>query len=388
MPHYFAARIRSFSLRVPDTIVLNAGTSEQFYASLRSHETGAAEVVDLVERQAQELFQKVSLALSEQRPDVVVVAGWSTPESFAALMWARRNGKRVVVMSESQISDAARSPVREALKSRVVRACDTAIVGGRLHKDYIAALGMPQTHVFLGYDAVDNRHFEEGADRARAESDSERQCLGLPARYLLASSRFIPKKNLPRLIKAYAKAIKGLHDVPDLVILGDGPERGSIQAAILESDITDRVHLVGFRSYDLLPSFYGLAEGFVHVSTAEQWGLVINEAAAAGLPLIVSAPCGATPELVHEGKNGWVVDPLNVEDMARALSLLISLSPSERSKMGELSRRIVAEWGPERFAEGLSEACKLAELLPSRRLMPWDELLIRFLATREIRTVA
>ncbi len=388
MPHYFAARLRVFSSIEPDTIVLNSGSSEQFYASLRSHDTGPANVIDIKASQANDIFEKISLALSEQTPDVVVLAGWSTVECFAGLLWARRNGKRVVMMSESQQSDAHRSRLREAFKSRIIGACDTALVGGRRHQEYIVSLGMPIKNVFLGYDAVDNQYFEKGADRARADCENERRRLGLPVRYLLASSRFIPKKNLARLIKAFAKAIKSLPDAPDLVLLGDGPERGSIEAAILENEIAGRVHLMGLQPYDSLPSFYGLSEGFVHVSTSEQWGLVINEAAASGLPLVVSAPCGATPELVHEGVNGWVVDPLNVEDMTLALSRLISMQLSERSAMGNASRRIATEWGPERFAHGLAAACIKAQSHPTKRLMLWDRLLVRILSTRQINTVA
>lgn len=388
LPHYFAARVKAYCRLGGETLLVNAGSSEQFYTSIRSDDVGDVKLIELTGIKPNQMFRPINALLDSHKPDVVVIAGWATAQCYAAIFWAKCNRKKLVVMSESQHSDAARSLLREQVKSRIVRTCDTALVGGRLHRDYMVSLGMPGENVFVGYDTVDNRHFVTGAAKARAEGELERRRLGLPARYLLASSRFIPKKNLPRLIQAYAKSINGMSDAPDLVLLGDGPERGSVETAILENDITDRVHLMGFRSYDLLPSYYGLAEGFVHVSTAEQWGLVINEAAAAGLPLVVSAPCGATPELVHEGKNGWVVDPLNVQDMARALSLLIALSPSERAKMGECSRQIVAEWGPERFAEGLSAACKLAHLLPPRHLMPWDELLIRFLSKREIRTVA
>ncbi|MCZ8370918.1 MAG: glycosyltransferase family 4 protein [Porphyrobacter sp.] len=388
VPHYFAGRIKEYSRTGAKTLLVNARSSEMFYSDIRSDDVGDVKFIELIGVKPNRIFRSIMAVLDSHKPDVVVIAGWATVQCFAAILWAKRNQKKLVVMSDSQYSDAARSLHREKLKSRIVRTCDTALVGGRVHRDYIVSLGMPEENVFVGYDTVDNRHFFAGAARARAEGEIERRRLGLPARYLLASARFIPKKNLPRLIQAYAKSIGSTCDAPDLVLLGDGPERRSVEAAILENDVTDRVHLMGFRPYDLLPSFYGLAEGFVHVSTAEQWGLVINEAAAAGLPLVVSAPCGASPELVHEGKNGWVVDPLNVEDMALALSLLIALSPSERARMGEFSRQIVAEWGPERFSEGLSAACKLAYLLPQRRLKPWDELLIRFLSKREIRTVA
>lgn len=327
-------------------------------------------------------------ALARLDPAVVIVPGWAMLVSLLTITWARQNGRRLVVMSDSQAIDAQRSGIREAIKSRVVRACDAALVAGRRHRDYVVSLGMPEDRVFLGYDVVDNTHFERGADAARAEAAALRRRHGLPERYLLASARLIPKKNIPRLVEAYAKAIAGLQDAPDLVILGDGPERGAVEAAIIRCGVAEHVLLPGFRGYDLLPIFYGLAEGFVHVSTREQWGLVINEAAAAGLPLVVSEPCGAAPELLREGENGFLVDPTDADDIARALRRLVTLSTEERARLGAASRRIVAGWGPERFADGLMKACEAALARPARQLAPWDSALIRFLARREIKDVA
>ena len=58
----------------------------------------------------------------------------------------------------------------------------------------------------------------------------------------------------------------------------------------------------GFIQYDELPAYYGLAKAFIHASTVEQWGLVVNEALAAGLPVLVSERCGCAPDLVREGR--------------------------------------------------------------------------------------
>ena len=77
---------------------------------------------------------------------------------------------------------------------------------------------------------------------------------------------------------------------------------------------------------------------------------MINEAAASGVAVIVSSACGATSSLVQDDVNGFTVDASNDMSIAEALS---ALSPDRRRQMGAASRRIVAEWGPERFASGL-----------------------------------
>jgi glycosyltransferase involved in cell wall biosynthesis len=269
-----------------------------------------------------------------------------------------------------------------------VGACDAALVAGERHREYVVALGIPEQRTFLGFDAVDNAHFQCGAAAARADAAALRARHALPERYLLASARFVAKKNLPRLIEAYARAIAGLDKAPDLVLLGDGPERPDVESAIDRAGVIGRVHLPGFKSYELLPVFYGLAEAFVHVSTTEQWGLVINEAAASGLPLIVSRACGATGELLRQDVNGFVVDARDTTSISFALHRMITLIPEARAAMGDASRVIVADWGPARFADGFAAACEAALAQPRRRLAPWDGALLRVLARREITSVA
>lgn len=334
------------------------------------------------------LWGRVNEALEASSPDVVAVAGWSFPESLAAISWARQNGCGVVIMSASQAHDGERSTWREWIKSRVVKNCHAALVAAEGHKDYIVSLGMRPEAVSLGYDAVDNTYFEYAAEAARENSQAYRAAERLPKRYILASGRFISKKNLPRLIAAFKQALNLDDEGHHLVILGDGPERQSIERAIKENGLEDRVHLPGFRSYDVLPQYYGLSEGFIHVSLAEQWGLVVNEAAAAQLPLIVSNPCGAARTLVHPGENGWLVNPEDVSAISDALSEMMRLTPSERIEMGRASLQIVSDWGPERFASGLKAAAELANNAESSRLRLWDQLLFKKLARMRIQKVS
>jgi glycosyltransferase involved in cell wall biosynthesis len=332
------------------------------------------------------LWKKIHAELASFSPAVVVVAGWSFPESLAAISWARSSGARAVVMSESQLHDAPRSALREALKRRVVSACDAALVGAQSHADYAVRLGIPRAGAVLGYDAVDNEHFSAGADAARAEPGAGRSMHGLPERYLLACGRFMAKKNFHGLIDAFARAIGRNDTGHHLVILGDGQERSRLEEAARNSGLASRIHMPGFRSYDVLPAFYGLADGFAHVATSEQWGLVVNEAAAAGLPLVVSRPTGAAA-LVHEGRNGFLVDPHEADHLAQALGRLMASSREARDEMGAQSRHIVAEWGPQRFARGLRQACEYALARPPRRLGMGDRAILRAMSRMWISTV-
>lgn len=391
--NYHDARYRAVAATgTPFTVV--ATQNEADFAEFLAARTGGYPVEALYNGRAAyqracvagEVWPAVQARLSGLDPTVVVVAGWSTPESFAAIAWARKHRRRLIMLSASQAIDASRSILREGFKRRIVRLADAALVGGPTHRDYAIQLGVPRDAVFMGYDAVDNAHFVAGSDAARADAAAMRKRLGVPNRYLIASARFILKKNLPRLVSAYAGAIAGRANAPDLVILGDGPERAAIEAAIDAAGVSARVHLPGFRGHQDLPALYGLSEGLVHVSTSEQWGLVINEAAASAVPVVASSACGATGPLVADGETGFVVDAQSEDTIREALKRLIDLDPAGLEAMGQAARRRVADWGPERFADGLVSACRAAEARPARGLWPWDMMLLRFFSQAGVRS--
>jgi len=312
-----------------------------------------------------EVLRRMTDTLNQIKPAIVVVPGWTDSMALSALAWCGSNQVPAVCMSESTEWDLKRSSWREAVKRRIVGLCSAALVGGRPHKDYMVKLGMDPDRIFSGYDAVDNHYFAEKAEEGRKEKTVNRKQLALPENYFLASARFVEQKNLPRLLEAYALYRKksqtgsSLSTVWDLVLLGDGPLRPELCRLISELQLGACVHLPGFKQYHELPVYYALAGAFVHASTMEPWGLVVNEAMASGLPVLVSNRCGCAADLVQEGKNGFTFDPGQAEQLA-ALMLRISASDFPLANFADESRRIIADWGTERFAAGLKAAADKA----------------------------
>jgi glycosyltransferase involved in cell wall biosynthesis len=391
--HYHNARFRAAAERFGALTVLSCA-GEGYFAEFAANRAEGYAVERLSESHRDyrrlvatgELASRVCEILDFVRPDVVAAAGWASAESYAALAWSRRNRVPTVVMGESQYDDTSRSRLREALKGHIVRMFDAGFAGGPSTRDYFIRLGIAPDRVALGYNAVGNAHFAAGADRARADRQAELERHGLPRRYFLASGRFIEKKNFPGLVRAYAAARADLQDAaPDLVILGDGDARSEIESAVAETGTADHVHLPGYRGYDVLPAYYGLAEGFVHVPVREQWGLVINEAMASGVPVIASTVCGATRAVMADGRNGFVVDPARQDKIAEAIRQLALLSPDRRAAMGAAAASDIADWGPDRFASGLASATTIAEGRQRRRpLSPWDEKFLQLMGRRVI----
>ncbi len=307
-------------------------------------------------------------ALERDEPDAVIACGYARPESMEMLRWSRASALPAVLMSESQAIDHPRVWWKEAVKRRRVKRFASALVGGARHRDYLVSLGMSSAWISLGYNAVDSNGFAADAAAFRRAAEGRR---GLPARpYFLAVSRFAPEKNLTGLIEAYARYRReaSAETAWDLVLCGDGPAATEIESAVIASGFAGSIHRPGFLQAGALAHWYAFASAFVHPSVMEPWGLVVNEAAACGLPLLVSDRAGCVETFVPESgpTTGRRFDPRDILSMSSTLSWVANLRESDRQALGAKAAAIAREWGPERFAVGAIEALQTAFL--SQRL--------------------
>jgi len=166
-----------------------------------------------------------------------------------------------------------------------------------------------------------------------------RRALGLPAGLLVGTAgRFFPEKNYGTLLQAVAALVPSLPNV-HLIMMGDGPERPALEAAAAELGVTDSVHFLGWRSdvADLLP----LLDVFVLSSLSEGLPLVVLEAMACGVP-VVTTPVGDLPEIVVEGRTGFLF-PIGDADALAGIVRRLAAAGSQRRAVGCAARAWVAE---------------------------------------------
>jgi len=387
---YHAARLRAASEGGELTVVEARRTDEE-YAWDEVRDLGTIPRRTLLPvpgptgTASQSLRRRMFEVLDEVRPNAVAVTGWAASDALAALDWCGRRQVPAIMMSESQERDASRLWIKERIKRQIVGSCSAALVGGTPHARYIAKLGMPSDRTFLGYDVVDNDWFAGGAESARSRAAQLRSELKLPEKFFLASSRFIEKKNLERLLGAFARYRDTVGaDAWHLVLLGSGPLHEPLQVRARELSLAPFVHFPGFRQYGELPSFYGLAGAFIHASTVEQWGLVVNEAMASGLPVLVSEACGCAPDLVEESRNGFRFNPYDLDGMASAMRN--ATDPQRSTEMGRESRWIIRKWDPPLFGQSLWKAAQVAVARPRRSDRGMTRLLLSLLSRKRATT--
>jgi glycosyltransferase involved in cell wall biosynthesis len=141
-----------------------------------------------------------------------------------------------------------------------------------------------------------------------------------------------------------------------LVIVGSGPWEQRLKK-IAQSKNLKGICWPGFKQVDELPAYYALASCFVLPSVSEPWGLVVNEAMACGLPVLVSDRCGAAGDLVFPGINGYVFDPFDAAGLARLMQCM-SAGELNRKEMGQASKRLVANYTPETWAIALADCIR------------------------------
>jgi glycosyltransferase involved in cell wall biosynthesis len=369
---YHLARLRALAARLSQDggrlIGYEVASQEQAYPWERSRDDEPFAWTTLFPDRALEAIEPADCrramieALDRDQPDALGIVGYARPESMAAARWARRHRRPAILMSESQAVDRPRAWWKELIKIERMRHFDAALVGGPGHRDYLVRLGVPSDRIALGYNAVDNDYFER---RAYFWRDNAIGRWGLPeAPYFLTVCRFAHEKNLARLIRAFAlyREQTDPGTAWDLVLCGDGPAAAEVGVTIANCGQSRVIHCPGFLQADALARYYAHAATFVLPSLSEPWGLVVNEAAASGLPLLVSARAGCAATLVPEpqGTTGARFDPFDLEDMTVKLAWMAALADADRAAMGRRASELVAQWGPDRFAIGVLEALEYA----------------------------
>ena len=294
------------------------------------------------------LARQVWRTLSSLQPDVVLVPGYYTLPGLGAALWCRFHGKRSVLMTESTQFDHHRTGWKETLKSLLLRALfDRAVAGGKAHLRYLEALKFPLHRVGRNYDVVDNAFFRRETATLRAQF--KHSDFGLPSEYFLYVGRLAQEKNIEGLLREFA-AYRNGGGRWSLVLAGDGPRRQALIELTRTLKVEDFVLFTGQKTSSELPPYYSFAKCFVLASIREPWGLVVNEAMAAGLPVLVSDRCGCAEDLVQPEVNGWIFRPSAPGELAARMNNMEQASSAELSAMQQASLRIIDGYSLERWA--------------------------------------
>lgn len=247
----------------------------------------------------------------------LIDAHYFYPDGVAAAMLARRFGKPFTVTARGtdiNLIPAHRGPRRMILDT-AARA-DGIIAVCQALKDEMVRLGVAAERVTVLRNGVDLALFHPPADRAAA-----RRALGLTGPTLLSVGLLITRKGHDLVIRALA-------DLPDhgLLIAGDGPEKGALEAAAAAAGVSQRVRFLGRIAHADLPRLYGAADALVLASSREGWANVLLESMACGTPVVASNVWG-TPEVVSVPEAGMLMAERSASGVADGVKRLFAAMP-------------------------------------------------------------
>lgn len=291
-----------------------------------------------------QLVAQARAQLIELAPKMIILDQASDVIQMGIGIAARRLGIKTCFRWATTLDDYQRSAFRERLKGFIYRGWDAYLAAGERAAAYLESVGIPESDIFLCGNPSDHRRTE----RVLAESPS----VDRNNRFLFVG-RFIPHKNLPRLLDAY-RQYRQEGGQFGLDLAGYAVEEHELIRR--SKDIPD-IQFLGHQDYRELIDLYRSCAALVLPSISENWGLVVNEAMHTGAPILLSEPCGCIPELLDEGQNGFSFAPLDVAAIAKALHRFERLSPRERHGMETRSLEVIAGHSVDAWAERVAGVC-------------------------------
>jgi glycosyltransferase involved in cell wall biosynthesis len=246
------------------------------------------------------------------------------------------------MFDDAKPSWVKRNLLVQGIKNIITRQIDALwLPSVEYNKEYEKLYSNKKIHYLYGFNCVDNEWFKFGADKR------------FDNRKIICVGRLVPKKNIQNLLSAW-KFVNQKNDTNSLVILGDGPLMPDLKDFVKSNNIGN-VEFLGAVENDKIPQYLYMADAFISPSLYESWGLVVNEAMAAGLPVLLSDKINAAFTLLEEGINGYMFDPYNQEQMQQKLINYINLSESQKKEMSENSLRMISSMSYENMGRALLE---------------------------------
>lgn len=288
-----------------------------------------------------------------RKNDLIILGGYEQPSYIIISVLCKIFNKPYVLLFDgiccNKIYERQNTLIRVA-KSIVIHNSKAILGNGKVSKEYFTRIfGYDEDRIYNQYLSVDTNKINELYDN-RAELKRElRKKLNINEedRVLIFSGRLIDIKNVENVIKALAQLNK-----TNLVFLitGGGPLENGLK--IMAGQLGVRVIITGFiPKQEELFKHYFCGDALILPSVYDVWGLVVNEAMSAGLPVIVSKICGCSKDLVYEGENGYIIDPLDIRDIGSKINRV--LYEDDYIEMGLLSKRIIRKWNFENSRNSL-----------------------------------
>lgn len=277
------------------------------------------------------------------------------PATLLSAVTLRLLGRHVFVMNDSKYDDYTRYFWREFIKRFFYLPYQGGLASGLRSQDYLRFLGLRKRYVSSVYNAL-------SVERVRKQGGGARAPGGTPFanRHFSVIARFVPKKNISTMIDAYKIYFKATTNPRPLHLYGSGVLEASLKEQIQRAGLDEHIKFCGFLQAAEISRALGSTLALLLSSVEEQFGNVVIEAQAMGVPVVLSANCGVCDTMIQSTVNAFVVEATNAEGFAFYMHLLAENEALWR-KMSLAAERYVYNCDAERFAEAVSNLVEPAQ---------------------------
>ncbi|MBK9637314.1 MAG: glycosyltransferase family 4 protein [Bacteroidetes bacterium] len=266
-------------------------------------------------------------ALNKLQPRNIIVAGFSSA-SIITSIWCQRKNIPFSIWSGSIESETRNiSWLRIKLRRQLIKRAKSFIAYGSLAAKYLVKMGALVEKVHIGINTVDTSFFAQESTKNRnillSKNDFTFTYLG----YL------VPRKNVSLVIEAASLLLKERSDF-NIQIIGDGESKNQLEALSIKLGLEDHIRFIGYKQKEEIPSYFAKTNALLFQSDFDIWGLVLNEAMAAGLCCLATIHAGATFDLIKEGETGFAIDYTHQRKVVDKMKWMID-HPKEVEEIGK-----------------------------------------------------
>lgn len=269
------------------------------------------------------LFQQ----LKNEKPDSIIVSGFSSA-TVKVFLYSIINRTPYIIWNGSIAKQGRKdSFIRTVQRRFLTRFANAFVAYGTKAKSYLMSIGASEEKVFIATNTVDTSFFEKETEKQRARLVDDE------IHHFIYLGYLVPRKNVGQLIEI-AKTLKSHRSDFCIDIIGDGESKNSLESMVKEYELSDQVKFHGFKQKEELPPYFAKAKALLFQTDFDIWGLVLNEAMAAGVPCLSSVNAGASEDLIVNGENGYIVDYQNKADILEKINFIIE-NPEKAAELGK-----------------------------------------------------
>ncbi len=261
-------------------------------------------------------YRGINKVISKYKPDKIIVSGFSMATVKIYFRSFFYKVSYVIWSGALDFPGRFDSVFRKFERRLLIQRASAFVAYGSRAKEYLVKMGAPENKVFIGVNTVDTSFFYNETKRIRAGLQQSEK------KHLIYIGYLVPRKNVGKLIEIMQKLSEKRKDFV-IDILGDGSEKLMLEKMVEEKNLRDVIHFHGFIQKNDLPMYFAKSSCFLFQTDFDIWGLVLNEAMAAGVPVLSSVTAGATYDLITEGKTGFSVDYNNTADVLTKINLIL-----------------------------------------------------------------